>query len=417
MKVALAFSTKDRVELTEQTKSALYDIPAHVFWNDGSATDAGKCFPISRAMNMRPVPVLTRVTGGADAAIVFALTQMLSNENYTHVGLLENDVLLSSDWFAQTVGLFDRGMSEGLEVGAVTARTYEDRILIQRDGYAVLHNAGAGHVIFTRKAAELILEFYRTGWWPQNRNIFSQLSGLDVGDWGAFRTHDSALTADWHFDTILAAHGLATLGLTPSPVEMIGQNPPLEDQGLVLARGPVKPLINESAFRTFAHHTRCVRDGHMKLHFDPWLTQRAPSGATYHTYFAHQLPRIGASFGTGFKLKWSQGFGPFSYVADERALLTLPVFGPCVFIVSGGPQGATIKVSDMKSGYEVEPHLEPEGEHMRVLSLQMPGGLAYRDLVVRMDAGARLFAVQTNEQQPWFPNIRFDYKALPPVKD
>ena len=62
-----------------------------------------------------------------------------------------------------------------MEVGAVSARCYEDRILIQRAGYTVCHNLGAGMIMFTRKAAELVLQNYRTVWTTENRLLFSQL--------------------------------------------------------------------------------------------------------------------------------------------------------------------------------------------------------------------------------------------------
>lgn len=412
MKIAIAYSSKNRLGLTKQTlpkPTAAYDL----FWNDGSTDGEARDY-----FEMAPTACAkqrTRVTGGADPAIVFALTQMLKGE-YDYCGLWENDVLPDDGWLEPTMALFERGRADGLEVGAVSARCYEDRILIQRDGHAVCHNLGAGLVIFSRRAAEIVLEFYRTGWWPEQRAVFSTLSGLDIGQWGAFRTYDQMVTCDWSWDAILAAHGLASLALTPSPVQMVGQEPSLEEQGLRLATGPVEALRNEAAFAMFRHHTRCVREGAMLLGLSPWLRQRASSGATYLTYFAHQLPRIGATFSAGWKTKWAQSFGGFSYVAEAGAVMTAPMFGPCIFVISGGATGAKVRISDAKSGYEIAPEMEPEGDAMRVLSLQMPGGMAYRDFVLEAGAGARLFAIQTTEQQPWFPQVKFDYSSLPKVE-
>jgi 2-deoxy-D-gluconate 3-dehydrogenase len=125
---------------------------------------------------------------------------------YTHIGLVENDVLLDKDWFDQTMALFEQGKAAGLEVGAVSARCYEDRILIQRDGYAITHNTGAGMIIFSRKAAELVLQNYRTVFTTENRLLFAQLSGIDIGAYWAFRGSQHWLVADWNFDRVLAVN-------------------------------------------------------------------------------------------------------------------------------------------------------------------------------------------------------------------
>ena len=120
--------------------------------------------------------------------------------------------------------LFQRGKQDGFNVGAVSARCYEDRILFQRDGYAVTHNLGAGMIMFTREAAELVLANYRTVWTTENRTLFAQLSGIDIGSYWAFRGNQNFLVADWNFDRVLAAHGLASLALTPNRATMLDQD-------------------------------------------------------------------------------------------------------------------------------------------------------------------------------------------------
>ena len=270
-RVAIAFSTKDRAELSRRTVEPLLQPDKFdTFWMDGSDTEAGKAFTLEEG---HPVKEISHnVRGGADAAIVYSLTALLEQKEtyqnwslksrssdpnykgervwkYDYVGLVENDVLLQGDWFERTMELFEQGGADGLKVGAVSARCYEDRILIQRPDYAVMHNIGAGMVIFTREAAELVLKYFRTGWTNVNRLLFSQLSGIDIGGYWAFRGGQHILTADWHFDAILAAHGLASLALTPSPVEMIGQTPSLAEQGLILADKPVDSrAVSDSVF-------------------------------------------------------------------------------------------------------------------------------------------------------------------------
>src|ERR1700733_15549827 len=111
MKLAIAYSTRDQVELTKQTFPGLYDAAEengfHIYWGDGSKTEEGFKF-------FREYPLRTRlretVRGGADAAIVWKLSTLLeSKSNYTHIGLLENDVLLDSDWLEPTLSLFAQG--------------------------------------------------------------------------------------------------------------------------------------------------------------------------------------------------------------------------------------------------------------------------------------------------------------------
>ena len=147
---------------------------------------------------------------------------------------LENDVLLDEDWFTPTMELFEKGKQDGLEVGAVSARSYVDRVLIQRDGYAVMHNLGAGMVIFTREAARAVLHSFRTHWWPANRVLFGQLAGIDLATYAAFKGGEHFVSTDWGFDAQLASRGFASLALTPAKCQMIGQKWPLKDQGLEL---------------------------------------------------------------------------------------------------------------------------------------------------------------------------------------
>src|SRR5262245_37794372 len=161
MRVALAFLTKDRIELSKRTIEPLLrarESKRHevdVFWIDGSKTVEGERLPFEYQKHLARID--HNVRGGADAAIVYALTLMLGNRSQAHgehnpcydfVGLCENDVLLDNNWFDATMGLFYAHPSsfDGLCAGAVSARSYVDRVLIQRQSYAVMHNLGAGQV-------------------------------------------------------------------------------------------------------------------------------------------------------------------------------------------------------------------------------------------------------------------------------
>jgi len=413
MKTAIAYLTKDRVDLTKQTFPVLRDGQHALFWVDGSKTPEGVEFIANNAEYATYYDV--DVEGGADAAIVFALTKMLAHPaNYTHVGLCENDVLLAPDWFERTMALFEKGEADGLCVGAVSARAYDDRILIQRDGYAVMFNLGAGQVVFTRHAAELILANYRTGWWPDNRAIFAQLSGIDIGRYACFRGNAQWTTADWHFDAILAQHGLASLALIPCAAEMIGQEPSLEEQGLRLVDREVDHFRNEKAFHRYAGSLDAIRDGTWRPQVITPVHRSSLNGGA-SLIFPHQLA---AEWEGDWRLKWSQGFGPFSWRSNDPGMPADPcrvqfdVFGPCVVLVSGGEREAKVSIIDTGSGYEIDPQVPPASHG--ITQLAVLGGFSLREIVVHISGGGIFYGIQCQEPQP-LTNRKFDYSSLPPV--
>lgn len=427
MKTAICYLSCDKPELVEQSLPPLIygarQSQYHLFIADGSQTSAGekKIFDLGY-----PTAVLhSNVRGGAGAAIVYALTLMLQHkENYEYVGLCESDVLLRNDWFPATFDLFSRGNADGLQVGAVSTRCYEDRILFQRDGYAVCHNLGAGQIIFTRQAAEAVLNNFRTPWTSDNRRVFSKLCGIDIASFWAFRASEHYLTADFHWEPVMASIGLAALALTPSPCEMIGQTMPLAEQGLTITTGPVedrRPVGIE--FDKYAVALSLVGDGkrslgvETKFHFDP-------NSGTW-TYFPHQMHMLGGTYVGDWKLKEVRGFGTFGWVAGTEELptpehatptLRVPAFGSVSLLVSGGKDGGRIEVVDEGSGFKASPDMPPEGEGVQVLHMQIPGGLNYRNIrITALTPGVCFYGMQSREQQPFLPNVKFDYSVLPPA--
>lgn len=398
---AIAFLTKDRVDLSRQSvQPLLRPDKFDLFWIDGSTTRAGES--LWAEFSLKPRHVYGNVRGGPDAAIVFALTRMLAAKQYAYVGLVENDVLLDADWFKPTMALFDYE----LRVGAVSPRAYEDRILIQRDGYGIMHNLGSGCVVFSRKAAEVVLANYRTGFSTDNRAVFNQRSGIDIGTCWAFRGNSQWLTADWHFDTALARMGMASLSLTPAKCGMIGQTPSLEEQGLRLAEREVDVLRSEDAYQRFCDTSLRIK--------------AAPPVHYQHgrwTYFPHQLHQLGAVYAGDWRLKWSQGFGPFAYEASSVGdSLTVRLSGICDILVSGGRLGGAVKVEDPHSGYSCSPILSAEGPQTAVMSLPIPAGVSYRDVeVTALSPGVVFYGVRTSEMQPTVGSGGFGYRTLPPA--
>lgn len=412
MKLAIAYSTKDQVELTEQTIPVLLAEPRiYLYWAEGSSTKEGQEFPNKYqfgSKNPNHCEITTRIRGGADAAIAWKLSRLLKTDA-THIGLLENDVLLDPDWLEPTLALFEKGEADGLSVGAVSPRSYVDRVIIQRSDYAVMHNIGAGAIIFTREAAEIILRSFRTGWWPTNRLLFAQLSGIDLATYAAFRGQEQFVTTDWLWEAQLASHGLASLALTPAKCQMIGQVPPLKEQGLELTTGPVEARVDRHAFAAYRFRLNALRRGDWKSVL-PGVIHREGIGMLF---FAHQIPMLAESKYHGeMRLRWYQGFGPFAYEAGPGGfLLSLRVSGACAIMASGGDKGGQITVEDKRSGFTFSPELPAGSGHP--LAINVPGGPVRREVTVRFSEGTQLLAVSTSDPQILDASFKFSWDQLP----
>ena len=405
MKLAIGYSTKDQVDLTKQSLLRLGS-GFELYWCDGSATEEGKAYfeKIHGAAGHS-----ASIYGGADAAIVWKLSTLLdAPEGYTHIGLLENDVLLDPDWLEPTMALFELGARNGLDVGCVSPRSYVDRVLIQRDGYAVMHNVGAGAAIFTREAAEVALRTFRTGYWPDNRQVFAQLCGIDIGMYAAFRFNDQNVTSDWHWEVALAQRGLACLALTPSKADMIGQNPPLRDQGLELTTGPVEARRDDAAFGHLKYNLNHVRSLRAAL-TGPGLLRKVGEATLF---FPHQVGMLNATLSGNWRLKWTQGWGPFSYRAGPGgASLSVHIAGSGSYHLSGGEAGAGAVLTDTRSGFRAEPMLPAN----QMITVTVPGNYVPRQVRLELAEGAVFHGLETQGIQLLDPTYRFDYSVLPEV--
>lgn len=418
--LALCLSTKDRVELSRQSVVPLIHPDVELWIVDGSSTQEGKDWAFEYREGQTLMKVIPDIRGGADAAIVHNLSLLLKRTHAEYVGLVENDVLLDPDWLEPTMELFAKGKQDGLPVGAVSARCYEDRVLLQQPDYAVMHNLGAGMVIFTREAARLALRHFRTTWTTENREVFSQLSGLDIGRWWAFGGNTHWLTADWGFEKVLAQHGLAALACTPNRCQMIGQIPPLADQGLVCATAPLEARQDGVAFERYRTNLNRIRIGALSLPTNHGRHQDQTGG---WTIFPHQFFGLGAVFQTAvfsnWELRWVQGFGPFAWVSGaSNAQVMLSVFGPCDVLVGGGPTGGRARVQCDATGFDMDANLAPDNGNQQVASMFCPAGLIQRTITLTLrDPGMVLYGLGTRYAQPCQADYRFDYSVLPPAAD
>jgi len=221
-RIGFALSTRDRLVYTMRTIKALdADGAFDLIWNDGSeryeVPELSRYFAFR---NAQLVEVNYGVKGGADAAIQFGLRRLL-DLGYDFVGLIENDVLLSPGWLAAMRNVFETAAAEGVRVGAVSALSYQSRVLEYRKNYSIDWVRGAALVLFTREAAQLLLANYaRLKMTSQQiRGFYAERFGvaLHVPEWAVGgRWMDGPMTLDWGYAPLLYANGYACVGTIPS---------------------------------------------------------------------------------------------------------------------------------------------------------------------------------------------------------
>jgi hypothetical protein len=225
-RVGFAFSSKDRYCFTLQTlKSLDSEGGFDLIWNDGS-TETGVPALASnyKFRHARLIEFNRGVSGGADRAICFGLSRLLAL-GYDYVGLIENDILFRPGWFAHLLGVFSLGAAEGIACGSATARSFESHVLEYRNGYGIQADIGAGMVLFSRPAAEIITERYSnpaslqmtTHSWQQ---FYADLFGLDLRKFAPFWAYPPEravpCTLDWGYTPSLYLSGYASLSTIPS---------------------------------------------------------------------------------------------------------------------------------------------------------------------------------------------------------
>jgi len=225
-RIGFSFSTRNRYLFTLQTLQNLdteggFDL----IWNDGS-TEPGvpELARNYKFQNANLIEVNYGVTGGAERAVCFGLLRLLQL-GYDYVGLIENDILFRPGWFSALKNLFSLGAADGIVCGSATARSFESHALEYRSGYSVQCDTGAGMVLFSRAAAEIIMDLYSnptslqmtTHSWPK---FYADLFGLDLRKFSPFWAYppDRAVpcTLDWGYTPSLYLNGYASLSTIPS---------------------------------------------------------------------------------------------------------------------------------------------------------------------------------------------------------
>ncbi len=198
-----------------------------MIWNDGS-TEAGvpALAKNYKFTNTRLVEVNYGVTGGAERAVCFGLARLLEL-GYDYIGLIENDILFRPGWFGALMKLFSLGAEDGIACGSATARTFESHVLEYRSSYGIQADTGAGMVLFSRPAAEIIMQLYAnpsslqmtTHSWHK---FYADLFSLDLRNFSPFwalpKDRPFPCTLDWGYTPSLYLNGYASLSTIPSYV-------------------------------------------------------------------------------------------------------------------------------------------------------------------------------------------------------
>jgi hypothetical protein len=259
-RIGFVFSTKDRVDFSLCSLSSLdQEKGFDVIWVDGSDTKEGKELPYKyKFKNANLVEIHSEIKGGPDRAIKYGLKRLL-DLGYDYCGLIENDIVFQPGWFKKLIELFSLAAKDGLAVGAATVRNYNSRVIEYREKYTINWNIGAGMILFTRRAAELILDKYDLLPTVGLRicRFYGELFGVDLRKNREPCSNPLGigylLSCDFSYDMVLYKNGLASVGSIPSLVFDLGFDAKKHGLSYVSEKdsnlGILLPPISKSQFK------------------------------------------------------------------------------------------------------------------------------------------------------------------------
>lgn len=229
--VGFAFSSKDRFDQTARAITALdSDGPFQLVWNDDSTSALARDLPYSMKLKNIDIVEVNCVGGGALAAVGFGLRRLLAL-GYDYCGLIENDVVVQPGWLNTLMGLFDRAAQDGIVAGAASIRNYRSRVMEYRQGYTLNWAMGAGMVLFSRPAAQVIYNrLFRLSGDMTSLDVdffYRREFGIDVGrvqvDGSGVRVGQGiGFSGDWSYAPVLYRFGYASVGSIPSMAPDLG---------------------------------------------------------------------------------------------------------------------------------------------------------------------------------------------------
>ena len=245
--IAIAYSTKDRTELTLRTITPLLaQSNIDVYWFDGSTTEEGRSLPelIFKSASVA-CEIHRGVSGGPDAAILYAL-QTLQSRGYDWLVLVENDVLLQQGWLEALIKAVNQAEADGYRIGGASARIYDRRVLSANTDYCFLANSGAGFFAIHNQCIDLILKNYRTVLARELTTFFNNFISSDLSNHFEWSYGRVPLSVDYIFDLVLYAHGYGVVG----PSRSFAKN--IDQLALKTVQSKVVNRVEEHAKEAFA---------------------------------------------------------------------------------------------------------------------------------------------------------------------
>lgn len=392
----VVYSTKNRCELSAQTAPpALSESDCDGFWLDGSDTVEGREFPFSVADRLPALREIHRgVIGGPDRAIIYGLSYLLQR-GYKYLALVENDILLASEWLPTAISTMERAAADGLRVGAATVRTFDRRILFVRPGYAVMFNIGAGMIVLTRQAAEAVLATYRSTSGPEISRVCRKMTEGEITQiCGRGLRQDCIYSADWFYDCALMQLGFASVGTLPALARNIDA-----DYSGTLGIVPVSELhpavgLPPALFRIYQRNL--------------WSAAQTADAVGYcfepkgerFIVFPHQF--TSAAYSGDCQVKWRQTFGPFELQPTKPgdSLRWEVMNGNCDVLLRGTEESKHCRV--IAAGSANDFTHSGAGN----FTVHVPG-FSGRSLPVEVqpDPGVVIRAILFTEPQPWFGGL------------
>ena len=345
--IAVAYSTKDRVDLSRITVERLLGDPRiDLFWLDGSATPEGRALP-EELMPGRPAATALHrgVVGGPDSAILYAL-MTLRDAGYRWIILVENDVCLQEGWFEALFAAAQAAERDGFEVGAVSCRVIRDRVLSFNGDYALLHNSGAGFIALTHAAARIVIDHFRTTDTRERRRRFYDLTGRDIHHPRSQEMAPEAntlLCADWAFDLFLYMHGKV---VAAPPVSFAHNIDP----------GHTIPFVRHTDDHEPATRGAVPTGSSLRRVTNPDLRFQPSAISDLVMAGCHQWRIGGAGAGVGPRIvlegdwtrRWLQIYGPFELFGTGS--LTVDLLDAPLALAAHAPNGPAVLELTARSG-------------------------------------------------------------------
>jgi hypothetical protein len=430
--VCFSLSTKDRTAHALEAVSALGFVDGFdLLWFDGSTTGDARELPHRLAPSLACLrEIHADVRGGPDFAILSALVRMLEL-GYAYVGLLESDISHAPGWFTAMMAAFDAGAADGLAVGAVTTRAYARRILYRRPRYAVTMVSGAGVILFTREAAELVVRHYRTTSSTEINNWLLFVSGKDRAKLGEGADQpalpDTRTSSDLYYETALQKHGLCVLATVPAYArDLEREAETLAFLGPYCTADAPPDERDEQSFSVFAK--RCAefreRASRGEQTVVPYLYF---ASMKFWNVFLHQVlfTRTSPARICGrWKLVWDKFNGPFAFEALEPGCqISFPLYGRLNGIMCS--RSANCGIVDVLSGdrrcgsFDTYAPQESTEQFFMPLDLAPMGAEPVTFRVAERPnpaSGGTMFRISSlclDEIPPWLPGrAAFDAAAL-----